>query len=357
MEAIFSSLWMLGNEMGIYVLAGLLAAGVLHQFVSESSVRKHLGQADTKSVYKAALVGTPLPLCSCSVIPFAVSLRKSGASKGSTLSFLISTPITGIDSILATFGMFGWAFTLYRVVSSVLIAIGAGMLMNRYDDDVVSVAPKPAFSLNPGIKTSAPLQFTTPAAPAKEPFSWQKVFSYGFGTLLGSFAKPMAWGLVIGAFITAAFPADLLHSLGENRWIGYVAAVAIATPMYVCATASLPIAASLMMAGISPGAALVFLSAGPATNTVTMGIVKAELGSRALAVYLGVIVAGSVISGALIDLIFDRLNVLVAHQTHEHFSLLSQGGAALLFGLIGWHLISTMLRKKSPSCSGGSCCS
>lgn len=357
METILSALWMLGNEMGVYVLGGLFAAGVLHQFVSESSVKKHLGQSDSKSVYKAALIGTPLPLCSCSVIPFAVSLRKSGASKGSTLSFLISTPITGVDSILATFGMFGWAFTLYRVVSSVLIAVFAGLLMNRYDDEEASVAPKPAFSLNPGVKTSIPLQFSNSTGQVKEPFSWYKVFSYGFGTLLGSFAKPMAWGLVIGAFITAAFPADLLHSLGENRWIAYLAAVVIATPMYVCATASLPIAASLMMAGVSPGAALVFLSAGPATNTVTMGIVKSELGSRALGVYLGVIVLGSVIAGALIDLLFDRLDVVVSHGTHEHFSLISQGGAVLLFGLIGWHLISTMIRKKSSSCSGGSCCS
>lgn len=354
MEAFISALWMLGNEMGIYVLGGLVAAGVLHQLISESSVKKHLGKSDSASVYKAALIGTPLPLCSCSVIPFAVSLRKSGASKGSTLSFLISTPITGVDSILATFGMFGWAFTLYRLISSMIIAIAAGMIMNLFDKD--PIPPKPAFSLNPTHKAVNAVRFDTPPPSSKEPFSVPKIFTYGFGTLMGSFAKPMAWGLVIGAFITAAFPADILRSLGENPLLGYLAAVAIAAPMYVCATASLPIAASLMVAGVSPGAAFVFLSAGPATNTVTMGVVKSELGAKALAIYLGVIVLGSVAFGALIDILFTRLNVTLLNESHEHYTLLSQIGAVALFGLILYHLLSMMIRKKSPSCNGGSCC-
>ncbi len=121
--------------MGIYILFGLLAAGVLHQFVREEWIQKHLGGNTHHAVAKAALFGTPLPLCSCSVIPFAATLRRNGASKGATLSFLISTPITGVDSILATFGMFGWVFTLYRVASSVVIAMMAGMLMNLFEPD------------------------------------------------------------------------------------------------------------------------------------------------------------------------------------------------------------------------------
>ncbi len=354
MEVFGSALWMIANEMGIYILAGLLIAGVVHQWVSESSIRKHLGDRNSKSVYKAALIGTPLPLCSCSVIPFAVSLRQSGASKGSTLSFLISTPITGIDSILATFGMFGWVFAFCRLFSSVGIAIAAGLIMNRFDTS--SVPAKPVFALNPS--ASAPLvpAFKQPPLPAKKPFSFIAIFTYGFGTLFGSIAKSMAWGLMIAALITAAFPMDILKNVGDTLWVGYLAALVIAVPMYVCATEAIPIAASLMIAGISPGAAFVFLSAGPATNAATMGVVKSELGSKALAVYLGVIGVGSVLFGSVIDLLLNRLDVTLMHKTHEEYGIVSQTGAVALFGLIAWHLILPVFRKKSSECSGGSCC-
>lgn len=353
MEALGIALWDLSVDMGVYILFGLLAAGVLHQFVREEAVRKHLGPSTHGAVYKAALIGTPLPLCSCSVIPFAASLRKSGASRGATLSFLISTPITGIDSILATFGMFGWAFTLYRVASSVLIAIAAGLLMNRIESDVPFQPAR--FS---AVVPEGRMSVVQPSAPVpSEPFSLGKVFTYGFGTLLGSFSKPLFWGLVIGAFIAAALPQNLHQLFEDNRWLGYLIAVAVAAPMYVCATASLPIAASLIMAGVSPGAAFVFLTAGPATNTVTMGVVKSMLGMRALVVYLSVIVAGSLLSGVLIDIVFDALEFRMAMGHKEEQGWLEQGAAALLWGVIAYHLVRNRLSDSDKkSCSGGSCC-
>lgn len=354
MHLIWESFWELSIDMGIYILFGLLAAGVLHQLISETWIQKHLGSDTHGSVYKAALFGTPLPLCSCSVIPFAASLRRNGASKGATLSFLISTPITGIDSILATFGMFGWVFTLYRVFTSIVIAIAAGMLMNIFEP---KEAVKKGGSFTATAPNITPIIRQETKAEVKKPFSLIAVFEYGLVTLLGSFSKPLFWGLLIGAFITAALPTNLHELFNDNRLLGYFIAVAIAAPMYVCATASLPIAASLIIAGVSPGAAFIFLSAGPATNTVTMGVVKSMLGTRALVLYLSVIAIGSILFGALIDLGFDTLSITMDVDLHEHRGLVEQTAAALLLGLIGWHLLRGFFQKKDKSCNGGSCCS
>lgn len=354
MYLIFEAFWDLSVNMGIYILFGLLAAGVLHQIISEKWVQKHLGSNTHGSIYKAALFGTPLPLCSCSVIPFAASLRRNGASKGATMSFLISTPITGIDSILATFGMFGGIFTLYRVFTSVIIAIVAGMVMNFFEPKEVG---KQGVAFTSTAPESAPKIIQMTKTEDKKPFSVSGVFHYGLVTLLGSFSKPLFWGLLIGAFITAAIPSNLQELFNDNRLLSYLIAVAIAAPMYVCATESLPIAASLLIAGVSPGAAFIFLSAGPATNTVTMGAVKSMLGVRALVIYLSVIAIGSIAFGASIDLLFKSLSINISVDLHKHHGILQEGAAILMLGLMGWHLIRERFQKKDTSCKGGSCCS
>ncbi|MBV5320935.1 MAG: SO_0444 family Cu/Zn efflux transporter [Sulfuricurvum sp.] len=354
MYLIFEAFWHLSVNMGIYILFGLLAAGVLHQIISEKWVQKHLGSNTHGSIYKAALFGTPLPLCSCSVIPFAASLRRNGASKGATMSFLISTPITGIDSILATFGMFGGIFTLYRVFTSVIIAIVAGMLMNMFEPKEVNKQWVVFTSTAP---ESTPKIIQGTQIEAKKPFSIVAVFHYGLVTLLGSFSKPLFWGLLIGAFITAAIPSNLQELFNDNLILSYLIAVAIAVPMYVCATESLPIAASLLIAGVSPGAAFIFLSAGPATNTVTMGAVKSMLGVRALVIYLSVIAIGSIVFGASIDLLFKSFSINMSVDLYEHHGILQEGAAVLLLGLMGWHLVQERFQKKDKSCKGGSCCS
>lgn len=354
MHLIWEAFWALSINMGIYILFGLLAAGVLHQLISETWVQKHLGSNTHRSVYKAALFGTPLPLCSCSVIPFAASLHRNGASKGATLSFLISTPITGIDSILATFGMFGWVFTLYRVFTSVIIAIAAGMLITVFD--IKEPIKKPfSFTATPPAAITPVIQTTS--ANETKPFSFIGIFHYGFITLLSSFSKPLFLGLLIGAFITAAIPSNLQDLFNDNRFLGYLIAVAIAAPMYVCATESIPIAASLIIAGVSPGAAFIFLSAGPATNTVTMGSVKSMLGTRALVIYLSVIGIGSILFGSAIDVLFDTLSLNMNIDIHEHHGVLEKIAAAVLLALIGWHLVRARFEKNTKSCNGGSCCS
>ena len=332
----------LSNAMAIYILFGLLFAGILHELVPESLVTKHLGSENIWSVIKSTVFGIPLPVCSCGVIPLATSIKKSGASKGATLSFLISTPITGVDSIMATYGIFGWIFTIYRAVTSMIIAMIAGILTNIFDKDE-PVKATPMFStMKPKQESESCCSTSSCCSTTNEKsFSFKRVFSYAFGTLLKDIAKPLFWGLILGALITILIPKNLSDFLIEYAWLSYIIVIIIAVPMYVCATASLPIAAGLMLSGVSAGAAFVFLSAGPATNTVTIGVVKKMLGTRSLYIYLGSIVVGSIVFGLGLDYIFtasdiDPKALIHLHEEAGFFTLVS---SIVLWILIGWFIL------------------
>lgn len=331
----------LSNAMAIYILFGLLFAGVLHEIVPDSLVTKHLGKENILSVLKSTIFGIPLPVCSCGVIPLATSIKKSGASKGATLSFLISTPITGVDSIMATYGIFGWIFTIYRAVTSMLIAMVAGVLTNIFDREERVVTPK--FSMQKPKEEqsccSSSSSCCTPTA-NKENFI-QRVLSYAFGTLFKDIAKPLLWGLILGALITAFIPKNLSDILIEYSWLSYLIVIVIAVPMYVCATASLPIAGGLMLAGVSPGAAFVFLSAGPATNMVTIGVVKKILGKRSLYIYLGSIVIGSILFGLILDYLFTSLSIdsKALIHLHESVGIFTLFNTIILWILLGWFIL------------------
>jgi hypothetical protein len=354
----FIALVELSNAMAPYILFGLLFAGILHEFVPDTLVTKHLGKDNIFSVIKATLFGIPLPVCSCGVIPLATSIKKSGASKGATLSFLISTPITGVDSILATYGIFGWIFTIYRVITSMIIAMVAGILTNLFDKE--EAPAKPAFSAVKAPNAFAPVMPVTnkkeeesccSAASSccstveKKSFWLTSALRYAFITLLGDIAKPLVWGLIIGALITVAIPESISEILTEYSWFSYVIVIAIAVPMYVCATASLPIAAGLMLSGVSAGAAFVFLSAGPATNTVTIGVVKKMLGTRSLWIYLGSITVGSIVFGLGLDYLFSASDIDPASliHIHEEIGMISMLSSVILWGLV----VYLLLRKKA----------
>ncbi|MDQ7060436.1 MAG: SO_0444 family Cu/Zn efflux transporter [Sulfurimonas sp.] len=344
----FTALLELSHAMSPYILFGLIFAGILHEIIPESIVTKHLGKENVLSVIKSTLFGIPLPVCSCGVIPIATSIKKSGASKGATLSFLISTPITGVDSILATYGMFGWIFTLYRVFTSMIIATIAGILANIFDKEEVKPAfsaftqNKPSFSMQaPQPKEETPSCCSNTGASTKKSFSIKKVFSYSFGTLLKDIAKPLFIGLLLGALITIAIPQNLSEILMEYSLLSYLVAISIAVPMYVCATASLPIAAALMVAGVSPGAAFVFLTAGPATNTVTIGVVKTMLGTKSLYIYLGSIIVGSIVFGLGLDYIFN-INEIDAQKLlhiHEEVGIIEIVSTSILWASIIYYLL------------------
>ncbi len=298
----FTALVELTYAMAPYILFGLFFAGILHELVPDSIVTKHLGKENIASVVKSTLFGIPLPVCSCGVIPLATSIKKSGASKGATLSFLISTPITGVDSLLATYGMFGWAFTIYRALTSMIIAIVAGIATNLFDkEEVLEVEEVKSCCSSSSCCDSEVKE--------KKGFSLKGALHYAFVTLLGDIAKALFWGLLIGALITIMIPQNLSEILLEYGWLSYLIVIMIAVPMYVCATASLPIAAALMLSGVSAGAAFVFLSAGPATNTVTIGVVKKMLGTRSLYIYLGSIIIGSILFGLELDYLFSLQDI------------------------------------------------
>jgi uncharacterized membrane protein YraQ (UPF0718 family) len=324
----FEALWQLSIAMAPYILFGLLFAGLLHELVPDSIVTKHLGKDNISSVVKSTVFGIPLPVCSCGVIPLATSIKKSGASKGATLSFLISTPITGVDSIMATYGIFGWIFTIYRAITSMIIAMVAGILTNIFDKDgeikkpsFSAVAPQAtSLSINVAAKEESCCSTNTCCNNDSESkkFSFVAAMKYAFVILLGDIAKPLFWGLLLGALITVAIPENLSEVLKDSSWLSYLIVIIIAVPMYVCATASLPIAAGLMLSGVSAGAAFVFLSAGPATNTVTIGVVKKMLGTRSLGIYLGSIIIGSILFGLGLDYIFDITSIDPASLIHLH---------------------------------------
>ena len=353
------ALWQLSVAMAPYILFGLVFAGLLHELVPDSIVTKHLGSSDVKSVLKSTIFGIPLPVCSCGVIPLATSIKKSGASKGATLSFLISTPITGVDSIMATYGIFGWIFTVYRAITSMVIAIVAGVLTNIFDKE--DVRSRSLFTTVPPELTSCSTNEDTCCSTShdtEKKFSFLAAMQYAFGTLLGDIAKPLFWGLLLGALITVAIPENLSEILKDQAWLSYLIVIIIAVPMYVCATASLPIAAGLMLSGVSAGAAFVFLSAGPATNTVTIGVVKKMLGTKSLIIYLGSIIIGSILFGLGLDYIFDISAIDPASliHLHEEVGLISTISSVILWGLILWFMVKPYFEKKDK-CGGGSCCS
>lgn len=340
----------ISNAMAPYILFGLFFAGILHELVPQTLVSKHLGKNSIASVIKATLFGVPLPVCSCGVIPLATSIKKSGASNGATLSFLISTPITGVDSILATYGIFGPLFTIYRVITSMFISMVAGILANFFEKKEVASfsSSKMTFTTNSSSCDSA--SSCSCESSTKKRFSFTAAMKYAFITLLGDIASPLVFGLFLGALITIAVPSNLSEILIKYNWISYIIVIIIAVPMYVCATASLPIAAGLMLAGVSPGAAFVFLSAGPATNAVTMSVVKKMLGSRTLYIYLATITLGSVIFGFGLDYILQDISIKNMIHIDEKAGLNAWISTTILWSLLLYFMLKPYFKKQKSEC-------
>lgn len=333
--------WHLLNMMAPFIVVGILAAGLLHLFMPTNFIKKHLGQNNISSVIKAALFGTPLPLCSCSVIPFAISLKKSGASNGAVLSFLISTPITGIDSIIATIGVFGWIFTLFRVISAVIIAVMAGFFANLISATQPKIAP--------------PL-IDTKDLPTK---SIKAFFDQSFNVIFKDIAKPFAFGIALGGLMMTIVPQGFEGFVSENVFLTYLIVLLIAPPLYICATGSIPMAIAMILAGFSPGAAFILLTAGPATSTVTMSIVYKSIGSTGFIVYLVSIVVGSLLFGLMLDWIFHFIQLdlaktlLITESTNIFYTISS----LFLSGLLIYYLIVIPLKNQFGHQKTTSCCS
>ena len=326
----FENFLLLANAMSFYILIGLFISGVLKQLIPNDFISSHLGKSSIGSVIKATIFGIPMPVCSCSVIPLASSLKKEGASSGAVQSFLISTPITGADSIVATYSFFGFIFAIYRVFTSIIIAIFTGVMQNYFDNKSKKDNIKSIKSCCSGCGCEVK---------STKKFSLKRAFLYGFDTLFSDIAKSLLFGLVFGALFSTILPKEILANFFQYQFLTYFVVLIVAMPLYVCATASLPIAAALMLSGMSSGAVFVFLSAGPATNSITMGVVAQMFGKRSLFLYLGTISILSIIFGYLFDKYFDDLKVLRVDENLEQISFIDTLSTTIMLGLILYYLI------------------
>ncbi|MDD6582103.1 MAG: permease [Bacteroidales bacterium] len=271
------------NGMSPYLLLGFLIAGVLHVFVPKKFYHKYLSQNNRMSVVYAALLGIPLPLCSCGVIPTAIGLKREGASKGAVASFLIATPQTGIDSILATFSLMGLGFAIIRPVAALITGICGGLLVNHWvkNDEATAVVSDTCT-----IERGNPL--------------W-RVLKYAYFDMMQDIGLRLFIGLLLAALINVVVPDEFFLTFGHQPLLQMLVILIVAVPMYICSTGSIPIAAALMLKGLSPGAALVMLMAGPAVNIASILVVRKSLGRRFTWIYLLTIVGFAVLFGLLIN--------------------------------------------------------
>ncbi len=292
------------NEMSPYLLLGFLLAGLMHSFIPGWYYTKFLAKKSFRSVINAALFGIPLPLCSCGVIPTAMSLRKEGASKGAVASFLIATPQTGVDSIIATFSLMGLPFAIVRPIAALLTAVFGGAMVNTTDD----CKEKP-------VETSGKHNDHK-----HEGFidKLREALEYAYIEMMEDIGKWLVIGLVIAGLITVFVPAEMFAIFNGNTLASMLLVLCIALPMYLCATGSIPIAVALMMKGLTPGAALVLLMAGPACNFASMLVIRKVLGVRTLITYLASIIVGSIAFGYLIDYLqFNGIVNFLEHLTYQ----------------------------------------
>ncbi|TQV89145.1 SO_0444 family Cu/Zn efflux transporter [Aliikangiella coralliicola] len=340
------------QESAPWLLLGLLIAGCMKWLVPIELLKKHMGKGSIGAVIKAALIGAPLPLCSCGVIPAAVGLRRAGASKSASVSFLIATPETGVDSISVSYALLGPFMAIIRPISAILSAIYAGILVMFFTSDNSKAQSQTADGKN--IQGSEPnnahkqatsdccekveiqpvesccdksgnngdkLQSTEASIP---PVSLQQrlvsILEFSSGKLLEDITKWLLLGLIIAAIIKTWVPVDFLTQWGSGLVAMLVMAL-VGVPMYICATASTPLAAGFLAAGVSPGAVLVFMLAGPATNLSTMGMIRQEMGSGVLVAYIAAILTASIGFGYFTNwavAAFGFEIYQVAASTHQH---------------------------------------
>ncbi len=297
-SGVLTAAWDLMLEMSPYLLLGFLAAGILNFLIPKDKIYKHFAGNNLKANFKAALFGVPLPICSCGVIPVAAYLRDKGAGKGATVSFLASTPTTGIDSIMATYSLLGPLFAIIRPVAALFAGIFGGTLTN-----ITKNSHKPQKNLTSkgqSCSSCSTEKASSPGIMAKI----KNVFSYAFFDLVGDVGKWILLGILIGGLIGFLIPGDIIGKYLGTPLLAYPLMLLVSIPMYICATGSIPIAASLILKGMTPGAGLVFLIAGPATNVATLSFTGGKLGKKTLLMYLLSIVTTAVLFGLLLDLIW-----------------------------------------------------
>ena len=293
------------NEMSPYLLLGFLLAGIMHAFIPDGWFNKYLSGDTMRSVINAAIFGVPLPLCSCGVIPTAMSLRREGASKGAVVSFLIATPQTGVDSIFATYSLMGLPFAIVRPIAALFTAVMGGAFVT-----LETLSPTLPHNGEGGRAESLSLENKPEGTPSP---LWGRVgervvsaLRFGFVEMMEDIGKWLVVGLIVAGLITALVPDEFFAIFKDNTALSMLLVLCISVPMYICATGSIPIAVALMMKGLTPGAALVMLMAGPACNVASILVINKVLGKKTLLLYLAAIITGSILFGVAIDQLLPR---------------------------------------------------
>jgi len=308
--------WQVVGEMSPFLLLGFALAGVLSVAISARVVERHLGGRGVWPVFKASLFGVPLPLCSCGVIPVGAALHRQGASRGATVAFLISTPQTGADSILVTLSLLGATFAIYRPLAALASGVLGGMLVSRLAGPGRDASPGGHEAHADGRGGHDHGDSCCAGDDERPAGFWPKVraaLGYGFVTLPEDIGRSMLAGLLLAAVITAVVPKDFFAGVLSGGPVAMLAMMALGIPVYVCATASVPVAAALIARGVSPGVALVFLMTGPATNAATIATIWRTMGPRTALLYLGSVGATAMASGLLLDYVFAATGAAAPH--------------------------------------------
>lgn len=348
----FSSLLDILNEMSPYILLGFLIAGILHEFVKPETMSRHLAGKGWKPVVKAAMFGVPLPLCSCGVLPTAVGLHRQGASKGATTSFLIATPQTGVDSIAATYSLLGLPMAILRPIAALVGGFVGGVWVNASDNgsgrepQISSSASQPVKDIH----CDDSCCHTEPKGAGASLISrLGAAVKYGLVDMVASVGKWLVIGLIVAALITVYVPDQFLVSLRDRPLLAMLAMIVIAVPMYVCATGSIPIAMSLVLKGLNPGAAFVLLMAGPAANFASMMVLGRAIGKKATAIYVMSVVVTALFFGLMVDYLLpaEWFGLLghntgeMAHACHHSFGWFETSCTVLLLFLLVYSFFAT----------------
>lgn len=346
-SSFLTDIWHICNSMSPYILLGFLLAGLLHEFVPADFFIQHLSGKNFRSVLLSALFGIPLPLCSCGVIPTAMGLRREGISKGATVSFLIATPQTGVDSIIATYSLMGLPFALLRPFVALATALFGGSLINRFDTE-----NETQYDARPHKR-----EMETKGSFGKRMAS---ALRYGMVDMIADIGKWLIIGLITAGIITTLVPAELFSVFQDNSLLSMLAILILSIPMYLCATGSIPIAVALMLKGLSPGCALVLLLAGPASNMASILVIKNVLGKRALFIYLMSIVIGTIVFGLGIDYLLPREwfteNLVSLDECCHAHSQWFPTICTLILALLLFHALFINKLNKKCQCQDHSCC-
>jgi uncharacterized membrane protein YraQ (UPF0718 family) len=350
LTAILAASWGILLDAAPYVIFGIVVAGVLKMFLSAQYVARHLGKGRVSSVMKAALFGIPLPLCSCGVLPAAASIRKQGANNGATTAFLIATPESGVDSIAITYALLDPFMTIARPVVAFVTAMTAGVTVNLLDPPEAGTVPSAAASCPvdnccDGVDCSP--EEHRGHHPLRERFA--AGLRYAFTELWEDLAGWFMTGILLAGLIAAVVPDEIVTTHFGGGLKTMLLMLVVGIPLYICATASTPIAAALIMKGVSPGAALVFLLAGPATNVTSLSVLAGILGKRAAAIYLFSIAVISVLGGLALDLVYGGFGLsarALAGQSAEVIPGWIEIPAALLLIALSAAPIGRALKKQ-----------